>query len=110
MNRRGMSVGLAGCCALALLIVGVGRTFSADPPAESKESKAGASEPVPDLGVGASLHGKRVFPADNLWNEDISAAPVDANSDNLIASIGANKGLHPDFGTVWKARRRESLM
>jgi hypothetical protein len=57
--------------------------------------------PVPDLGAGASLHGKRVFPGDNPWNEDISALAVDPNSANLIASIGLNTGLHPDFGTVW---------
>ena len=59
------------------------------------------SSPVPDLGAGASLHGKRVFPADNPWNEDISQMPVDPNSDNLIASIGSNTSVHPDFGTVW---------
>ncbi len=57
--------------------------------------------PVPDLGPGASLHGKQVFPSDNPWNQDISSAEVDPNSDNLIASIGLNIGLHPDFGTVY---------
>jgi hypothetical protein len=57
--------------------------------------------PQPDLGVGASLHGKQVFPPDNPWNQDISTAPVDPNSDNLIASMGANGNLHPDFGTVY---------
>lgn len=57
--------------------------------------------PVPDLGPGASLHGKQLFPSDNPWNEDISIAPVDPNSDNLIASIGLTTSLHPDFGTVW---------
>ena len=57
--------------------------------------------PQPDLGPGASLHGKQVFPLDNPWNQDISTAPVDPNSDNLIASMGANVGLHPDFGTVY---------
>ena len=46
--------------------------------------------------------GKQVFPADNPWNTDISAAPVDPNSVALIASIGLDTGLHPDFGTVWK--------
>jgi hypothetical protein len=56
---------------------------------------------VPDLGPGASLRGKQVFPDDNPWNEDISALPVDPNSNNLIASIGLNAGLHPDFGTIW---------
>jgi hypothetical protein len=60
-----------------------------------------APEPIPDLGPGASLHGKQLFPVDNAWNEDISNSPVDPNSDNIIASIGANTNLHPDFGTVW---------
>src|SRR6185436_21006988 len=54
-----------------------------------------------DLGSGASLHGKQLFPADNAWNQDISNEPVDPNSDNLISSIGLNTTLHPDFGTVW---------
>ena len=57
---------------------------------------------VPDLGAGASLHGKRIFPADNPWNQDISAVPVDPNSAKLIASIGLNKTLHPDFGTSYE--------
>ncbi len=52
------------------------------------------------LGVNASLAGKRLLPDDNPWNQDVSEAPVDPNSDNLIRSIGLNKGLHPDFGTV----------
>jgi len=58
-------------------------------------------QPTPDLGAGASLHGKQLFPADNPWSEDISASPVDPNSDNLIAGIGLTTSLHPDFGTVW---------
>ena len=58
-------------------------------------------QPTPDLGAGASLHGKQLFPADNAWNQDISSDPVDPNSDNIIAGIGLTTGLHPDFGTVW---------
>ena len=50
------------------------------------------------LGVGASLNGAVPFPSSNAWNTDISAAPVDPNSDALIASIGLGTGLHPDFG------------
>jgi hypothetical protein len=57
--------------------------------------------PVPDLGPGASLHRSQVFPANNPWNQDISTMLVDANSANLIASIGLNTGLHADFGTVY---------
>lgn len=55
----------------------------------------------PDLGAGASLNGKRLFPADNAWNQDVSNEPVDPNSANLIASMGLGTALHPDFGTVW---------
>lgn len=55
----------------------------------------------PDLGAGASLNGRRLFPADNAWNQDVSAEPVDPNSANLIASMGLGTALHPDFGTVW---------
>ncbi|HUN90984.1 MAG TPA: hypothetical protein VMU33_02930 [Burkholderiaceae bacterium] len=51
------------------------------------------------LGTGGSLNGAVPFPADNAWNTDISSAPVDPNSDNLIASIGVSTGLHPDFGS-----------
>jgi hypothetical protein len=48
----------------------------------------GASPPAP------------VFPADNWWNTDISAAPTDGNSANYIAFIdnGGRRTLHPDFG------------
>jgi hypothetical protein len=62
--------------------------------------RVGAARP-PDLGAGASLNGKRVFPADNPWNQDVSNEPVDPNSANLVASIGLTASLHPDFGTVW---------
>src|SRR6476660_5280121 len=41
-----------------------------------------------------------LFPADNWWNQDISAAPVVYNSANFISFInnGGTRRLHPDFG------------
>jgi hypothetical protein len=51
------------------------------------------------LGQGASLNGFRPFASDNLWNTDISSAPVDANSAAIINFIGPSIGLHPDFGS-----------
>lgn len=39
-----------------------------------------------------------LFPANNWWNTDVSAAPVDANSGAFISFIGTSRGLHPDFG------------
>jgi hypothetical protein len=49
--------------------------------------------------VGSSFHGWRPFPASDAWNRDVSRDPVEPNSGALIASIGAGKPLHPDFGT-----------
>ena len=78
--------------------------------APAKEEQGGAKTPAakapakagePALGVGADLGGKRVFPADNPWNKDISKEPVDPNSDRLVASIGGEVSLHPDFGTQY---------
>jgi hypothetical protein len=39
-----------------------------------------------------------LFPPSNWWNRDISAAPVDPNSDAFIDVIGRSRRLHPDFG------------
>jgi len=49
-------------------------------------------------GPGANLNGFVPFPANNLWNTDISSAGVDANSANIINFIGSTVTLHPDFG------------
>jgi autotransporter-associated beta strand protein len=45
-----------------------------------------------------SLEGLQLFPADNPWNQNISSAPVAANSSAVIANIGASVSLHPDWG------------
>jgi hypothetical protein len=41
-----------------------------------------------------------VFPADNVWNTDISNLPVNSHSAAWLSSTGATTGklLHPDFG------------
>lgn len=49
-------------------------------------------------GQGGSLHGFRPFPTDDLWNKDISTAPVDGNSSSIISFIGTNTAVHADFG------------
>ena len=50
------------------------------------------------LGQGANLNGFVPFPSTSLWNSEISSAPVDPNSANIINFIGATVTLHPDFG------------
>ncbi len=63
--------------------------------ARAQEPKGTTAKP--DLGVVARMRGYRPFPTTNPWNLDIAKSRVDPNSDALIASIGAGKGLHPDF-------------
>jgi hypothetical protein len=42
-----------------------------------------------------------IFPADNAWNQDVSASPIDPYSTQIIAQIGASK-LKADFGSgLW---------
>lgn len=48
---------------------------------------------------GPSLAGCPVFPADHAWNTLIDNLPVDPNSATYVATIGANKYFHADFGS-----------
>ena len=54
-------------------------------------------------GAGAStiLTVRPMFPRDNVWNVAIDKLPVDANSAAYVATIGAAKPMHADFGTVY---------
>ncbi|MDB5310274.1 MAG: hypothetical protein JWO38_4476 [Gemmataceae bacterium] len=50
-----------------------------------------------------TFYGNQLFPLDNPWNQNISAAPVAANSDAIINAMialhkGTAPGVHPDFG------------
>ena len=56
------------------------------------------SDPDPST---EGIAGRRMFPADNPWNKDISSEAVDPASDVLINTCGASAQLHPDFGTTW---------
>jgi hypothetical protein len=41
-----------------------------------------------------------VFPSDNIWNTPVKDLPLDANSENYVASIGVDKKLHADFASA----------
>lgn len=76
---------------------------SPTPPAPSPSPSPAPSPPpapgsLPDLGPNADMRGVIPFPASDPWNTRVDGDPVDPQSDTLIASIGAAKGLHPDFG------------
>jgi hypothetical protein len=79
----------------------------APPPTSAPRPTAPAPQPAappplaPPSGGQPVLGGCAMFPADNTWNRDISALPVDADSATYIASIyatGGNGFLHADFG------------
>jgi hypothetical protein len=61
----------------------------------------GPLDPPADSLPGEPIPARSVFPPDNAWNRDVSTDAVDPNSANLIASCGATRSLHPDFGTEY---------
>jgi hypothetical protein len=60
-----------------------------------------AAPPPPNVAVLGGPLGVPLplFPPDNWWNQDISAAPVDPNSAAFISFVGTSD-MHPDFGGV----------
>ena len=50
-------------------------------------------------GKAATVAGCPLFPPSNAWNRDVSALPVAPESDRLVAAIGLDAGLHPDFSS-----------
>ncbi len=40
-----------------------------------------------------------ILPADNVWHSPIASLPTDPRSASYLASVGAAKPLHPDFGS-----------
>ena len=45
-----------------------------------------------------TLLGQQIFPLDYPWNQNISNAPVAANSAAIISHIGSSIPIHPDWG------------
>ena len=44
-----------------------------------------------------------IFPRSSPWNQRVDTLPVASNSDAIIRSIGADEGLHADFGSgLWE--------
>lgn len=50
-------------------------------------------------GQTANLNGFVPFTSSNLWNTDISSAPVDPNSNSIISNWVGSVNVHPDWGT-----------
>jgi hypothetical protein len=90
---------VATCIALAIAVTASRWESSsqADPTAKS------AKGPGKNTGttLKTSFGDLEIFPPDNPWNTDISQSPVHRKSQAYLSSIGLDKPLHPDFGTVW---------
>jgi len=76
------------------LLAALGQSASQAEPAAATAKASGAK-------LKTSFGELEIFPADNPWNADISQLPVHRKSQAYLASIGLDKPLHPDFGTVW---------
>ncbi len=63
-----------------------------------------APKEEPLYGNGVSLRGMPVFPANNLWNQDISKHPTDRLAQRILERIGLDKPLHPEFGGPYQGK------
>src|SRR5579862_3315244 len=95
----------AGTYAISVMNPNPGSSTSNSQSLQVTSSSSGPPPPPPSacsamsVGQEASLNGFVPFPSDNLWNKDISSAPVDPNSTAIINFIGTGVPLHPDFGS-----------
>jgi hypothetical protein len=69
------------------------------PPASPGPSSPGQGvTPASGVVLNDDFGGRQLFPSDNWWNQDVSSAPVDPQSDAFINAIGRTRTMHPDFG------------
>jgi hypothetical protein len=79
------------CVAIGLLAVAVA---SRGPATVHPTGAAVAQSPRPP-----EIAGCAILPADNIWNARVDGLPVDPRSAAYVASIGADRPVHPDFGS-----------
>jgi len=64
---------------------------------------ASVGELAPLVQTQPNVAGCAVFPADNIWNVPVDTLPVHANSAAYVATIGAGRYVHADFGSgTWE--------
>lgn len=62
-----------------------------------------AQAPRGQGGESPTLAGCTVFPPDHVWNARVDDLPRDPRSDAYVATIGADRPVHPDFGSgLWE--------
>ena len=53
--------------------------------------------PTPTPAPPPGLANCPIFPSSNVWNRRVDSLPAAADSDAMVAAIGLDAGLHPDF-------------
>jgi hypothetical protein len=61
-------------------------------------------QPFSGAAGGNDLGGCSLFPPNNVWDTPVDGLPVDPSSVAYIESIGADTGLHADFGGPYLGR------
>ena len=92
-----------GVVALAVTCATVACSHGSTAPSSTPSPSASPTAPASPAGggtarIGDDFNGRALFPSDNWWNQDISAAPVDPQSAAFIDGIGRTRTAHPDFG------------
>ncbi len=59
-----------------------------------------APTPSPPPAAPPPLSACPIFPKTNVWNKPVDGLQVAANSEAMIAAIGIDRGLHPDFSAA----------
>jgi len=73
------------------------------PKASSAPTPAPSAPPTPQptaVPTAAPAASCSAFPSTNVWNRSVSSLPVRSDSATLVASIGLNAVLHPDFSAT----------
>jgi len=86
-------------CSIAVAACGGVKDSPSDPTTPTGPSTPGGpAPPSTRVALNDDFSGRVLFPFDNWWNQDISRAPLDGQSNAFIDYIGRTRTLHPDFG------------
>jgi hypothetical protein len=97
-HSRLLTAALA-CCSVAIAACGGVKESPSDPPTPTAPTTPTTpSTPSTGVALNDDFSGRTLFPSDNWWNQDVSRAPLDNQSNAFIDYIGRSRTLHPDFG------------
>jgi len=100
MISRSFACAVFGALCVVALACGGARTETGPTPVPGGSGSGSPSPGGSSSGVQLAddFGGRQLFPSDNWWNQDISSAPIDPQSDAYINFIGRTRTSHPDFG------------